>query len=324
MSEEHAESKGAIFVSLSANIGIGIAKFIAFLLTGASSLLAESIHSVVDSSNQILLLIGGRTAKKEATTTHPFGYGRAQFLYGFIVSITLFSLGGLVAIYEGVHKVMDPHPTENPLVAYAVLIISATLEGMALRAVLKEAKAFKPTNQNWLQFIRRSKSVNHIVLAMEDISALTGLTFAFIGITLSVITHNGIWDGFGTLAIGILLVVVAFILFTEVKSLLIGEGADEDTLAIIRAEIEKVEIVERIVDLKTLYVGPEELFIAMKIVVDHDDTATLIADAIDEVEARIRSAVPTAKLIYVEPDLFKTKKEQLDDDAELQELLENE
>jgi len=213
---------------------------------------------------------------------------------------------------------------EDPLIAYGVLVFSACLEGLALRAVLKEAKTFKPKGQNWLQFIKRSKSVNHIVLAMEDISALTGLSFAFIGITLSLITKNGIWDGFGTLAIGLLLVVVAFILFTEVKSLLIGEGADEATLNRIREEVDKVEIVESIVDLKTLWVGPAELFIAMKIVVDHDDTARLIAEAIDEVEARIRSAVPEAKLIYVEPDLYKSKQEQAEDDAELQELLENE
>jgi cation diffusion facilitator family transporter len=318
------EGKGAIFASLAANLGIAASKFIAFLLTGASSMLAESIHSVADSSNQVLLLIGGKRAKKEATKTHPFGYGRAHFLYAFIVSIVLFTLGGLFAIYEGIHKIQHPEELNNPIVAYVVLGIAMTLEGLALRTVLKEAKSFKPTDQNWWNFIRKSKSVNHIVLAMEDTAALLGLCFALTGITLSLITGNGVWDGIGTLFIGGLLVVVAIILFAEVKSLLIGEGADDDTLAIIEEEILKVEVVNSIVDLKTLYVGPAEMFIAMKVTVDAEDSASVVSVAIDEIEARIRHRVPFAKLIYVEPDLQKSPEQHKALDDKLAALLNEE
>lgn len=318
------EGKGAIFASLAANLGIAASKFVAFLITGASSMLAESIHSLADSSNQVLLLIGGKRAKKEATKTHPFGYGRAHFLYAFIVSIVLFTLGGLFAIYEGVHKIQHPEPLTNPIVAYVVLIIAIGLEGFALRTVLKEARSFKPADQNWWEFIKKSKSVNHIVLAMEDTAAITGLVFALTGITLSLVTGNAIWDGIGTLLIGVLLVAVAIILFAEVKSLLIGEGADDDTLAIIEAEILKVETVNSIVDLKTLYVGPAEMFVAMKVTVDAEDSASVVSVAIDEIEARIRHKVPFVKLIYVEPDLQKTPEQHKALDDKLSKLLSEE
>lgn len=311
------EGKGAIFASLAANLGIATSKFIAFALTGASSMLAEGIHSVADSSNQVLLLIGGKNSKKEATKTHPFGYGRAHFFYAFIVSIVLFSLGGMFAIYEGVHKIQHPEPMDNPLVAYVVLIIAISLESFALRTVMKEAKTFKPADQSWWSFIRKSKSVNHIVLTMEDSAAITGLLFALVGITISVITGNGIWDGIGTLCIGVLLIGVATILFIEVKSLLIGEGADDELVQVILNEISKVETVNTVIDLKTLYVGPAELFISMKVSVDHHDSAVVVSDAIDEIEARIRRAVPFAKLIYVEPDLHKSVEEQAANDAKL-------
>lgn len=317
------ESKGAIFTSLAVNIAIGLSKIMAFLFTGASSMLAEGIHSFVDSSNQVLLLIGSANAKKAPSKTHPFGYGRAHFLYGFIVSIVLFSLGGIFAVYEGVHKIMDPQPTENAFVAYLILAISIILESFALRTVLKEARTFKPADQSWWQFIRRTKSVNHIVLVFEDTAALTGLSFATIGITLSLITGNGVWDGIATIMIGALLVAVASILFLEVQSLLIGEGADEATVAIITEQILAVEAVNQIVDLKTLYVGPSEMFIAMKVTVDAIDSADTVADAIDEIEARIRVQVPFAKNIYVEPDILRTVAEQRVQDQEIQELIED-
>lgn len=273
-------------------------------------MLAESIHSVADSSNQILLLIGGKTARKEPNSTHPFGYGRAHFLYGFMVSIVLFSMGGLFAIYEGVEKVIEPHPMENPIIAYAVILVAILLEGSSLRVVLMEAKTFKPRTQSWAKFIKHSKSVNHIVLAMEDTAALLGLAFAGIGITLSIITGDGTWDGIATLAIGALLIGVATVLFVEVKSLLIGEGASEETIAVILEQVAKVEVVEKVVDLKTLYIGPDELFIAMKIIIDHDDSATAVASAINEVEGRIRRTLPFVRLIYIEPDLLASEEKQ--------------
>lgn len=304
------DSKGAIFTAFAANIGIAISKFVAFLITGATSLLAEAVHSAVDSSNQILLLIGDKQAKKRPTRTHPFGYGRAHFLYAFIVSIVLFSMGGVFAIYEGIHKIQHPTTLESPIVAYVVLVIAMGLEGFALRTALKEARSFKPKKQPWWKFLQQTKSVNHIVLALEDSAALIGLALATLGVTLTLVTDNPLWDGVSTLAIGALLIIVAIILFREVKSLLIGESVDRATEKKMRDIIISVEGIDQVVDLKTLYVGPQELFIAMKVTVGAEDNASFVALTIDEVEARLRQAFPIARLIYVEPDLYKTRKQQ--------------
>lgn len=304
------EGKGAVLASLAANVGIAISKFIAFLFTGASSLLAEAVHSVADSSNQILLLIGGRQSRQEPTRAHPFGYGRAHFLYAFIVSIVLFSLGGVFALYEGIEKITHPHMIESPIIAYVVLALAMVFEGLALRTALREARSFKPAQQSWWEFLRHTKSVNHVVLTLEDSAALLGLSFAAIGITLALVTGDPMWDGISTLFIGALLIAVAFILFHEVKSLLIGEAVDPATEKQMRKLILSVEGVDRVVDLKTLYVGPLELFIAMKITVGEEDNARVVAETIDEVEARLRREFPIARLIYVEPDLYKTREEQ--------------
>jgi len=309
------EGKGAIWTSFAANIGIAISKFIAFLLTGATSLLAESIHSVVDSSNQILLLIGGRQSRQKPTHTHPFGYGRAHFLYAFIVSIVLFSLGGVFAIYEGIEKMLHPEEIISPLIAYVVLLAAMLFEGFALRTALKEAQTFKPKSQNWWQFLQQTKSVNHVVLALEDSAALVGLSLAAIGLTLTLVTGNPMWDGIGTLCIGVLLILVAYFLFNEVKSLLIGEAVDVATEKRMREIILSVEGADHVVDLKTLYVGPMELFVAMKVTVGAEDNASIVAQTIDEIEARLRREFPIARLIYVEPDLYKTKRQQRADDT---------
>lgn len=315
------EGRGAIFASFAANVGIAISKFIAFFMTGATSMLAEAVHSLVDSSNQVLLLIGGRKSKQAPTPTHPFGYGRAHFLYAFIVSIVLFSLGGVFAIVEGVEKIRHPEMLNSPLVAYVALVVAMIFEGLALRTVLREAKSFKPVNQGWWRFLQQTKSVNHVVLAFEDAAALLGLTFAATGITLAILTGNPIWDGIGTLSIGVLLVAVAVFLFHEVKSLLIGEAVDEVTEQKMRAIILAVEGVDHVVDLKTLYVGPMELFIAMKVTVGSDDSASVVTATIDEIEARLRQAFPIAKLIYVEPDLYKTAQQQTKSDERMQEKI---
>lgn len=307
-------SKGAIFASFVANVGVGISKFIAFLVTGSSSMLAEAVHSVADSSNQVLLLLGGKHSRRAPSKAHPFGYGRVHFLYAFIVAIVLFSMGGVFAIFEGVQKIRHPHMIESPLVAFIVLAIAIFLEGFALRTALREAKEFKPAHQSWWQFLRHTKSVNHVVLTLEDSSALIGLSLAGIGISLSLITGNPIWDGVSTFLIGLLLVGVATILFTEVKSLLIGEAVDTDTEQIMLQIILSVEEVDKVVDFKTLYIGPDDMFIVMKITVGKEDSAEVIAKAIDEIEARLRSEFPIARLIYIEPDLYKTRKQQIKSD----------
>lgn len=314
------ESKGAIFASFAANVGVGGSKLVAFFITGASSLLAESVHSVADSSNQLLLLMGGKQSRRKPTQSHPFGFGRVHFLYAFIVAIVLFSLGGVFAIFEGTEKIVHPHPLESPIIAYIVLIIAMLLEGFALKTAVGEAKTFKPKDLSWWKFIRYTKSVNHVVLMLEDSAALIGLTFAFIGITLSIITDNPIWDGISTLMIGFLLVTVAAILFVEVKSLLIGESVDDEAEKVMRKIILSVEDVDHVVDLKTLYTGPSELFIAMKVTVGARDSAKTVARAIDEIEARLRQEFPIATLIYIEPDLYKTKREQKESD---QKIIEN-
>lgn len=316
------ESKGAIFTALAANIGIAVSKFIAFLLTGATSLLAEAVHSVADSSNQILLLIGSHQSKRKATRTHPFGYGRAHFLYGFIVSIVLFSLGGMFAVYEGIEKIQHPVMIDAPIIAYTVIVIAMVFEGTALRTALHEVKGFKPKTQSWWRFFQETKSINHIVLALEDSAALIGLTLAGMGVTLALVTGSPVWDGISTLLIGLLLVAVAVILFREVQSLLIGEAVDVATERKIRKTILEVDDIDQVVDLKTLYTGPQELFIAMKVIVGRRDTAYAVARAIDEVEARLRQEFPIARLIYIEPDIYKSREQQKISDHAIKETLE--
>jgi cation diffusion facilitator family transporter len=282
-----------------------VTKFVAFALSGSSSMLAEAIHSVVDSGNQVLLLVGGRRAQRAATPRHPFGYGRERYIYGFIVSIVLFSVGGLFALYEGYHKWHDPHPiTEWAWLPIAVLLVSIGLESMSFRTAVREANLVRG-NATWKQFIRRAKAPELPVVLLEDCGALIGLVFALIGIVLTLMTGDGRWDAAGTAMIGVLLVTIAIVLAMETKSLLLGEAATEsDVEAIERAILDGPET-ERIIHMRTLHLGPEELLIAAKISTRHDDSAAKIATGIDAIEERIRRAVPIARVVYLEPDLYR-------------------
>ncbi|WP_406037709.1 cation diffusion facilitator family transporter [Micromonospora sp. NBC_00898] len=294
----------AIVAALAANIGIAVTKFIAFLLTGSSSMLAESIHSVADSGNQGLLLLGGRRAKREATPEHPFGYGRERYIYAFIVSIVLFSLGGLFALYEAYHKAQHPEPISSwQWVPVTVLVIAIGLETFSFRTAIKESNHIRG-NQSWVRFIRRAKAPELPVVLLEDFGALIGLVLALFGVGMTLITGNGMWDAAGTAAIGVLLVTIAIVLAIETKSLLLGEGAEEHDLAAIEKAIAEGPEVERIIHMKTLYLGPEELMVAAKIAVSPCDSAESLARGIDAVEARIRTAVPIARVIYLEPDIY--------------------
>lgn len=293
---------GAIVAALLANLGIAVTKFIAYLVSGASSMLAEAVHSFADSGNQILLLIGGKRARQDATPEHPFGFGRVRYLYAFLVSIILFSVGGLFAVYEGVEKIANPHPLESWWLAVAVLVVSIGLESFSLRTALRESKPYRH-NVSLLGFVRRATAPELPVVLLEDSAALIGLTFALFGVGASVITGNGVWDGIGTLLIGVLLIGVAIILGIETKSLLIGEGASAETAALITAALEGASGVDRIIHMKTMYLGPDELLVAAKIAVPGATSAVDVATAIDEAEARIRSAVPIARVIYLEPDI---------------------
>jgi cation diffusion facilitator family transporter len=294
----------AIVAALAANIGIAVTKFVAFLLTGSSSMLAESIHSVADSGNQGLLLLGGRRAKREATPEHPFGYGRERYIYAFIVAIVLFSVGGLFALYEAYHKAQHPEPiTEWQWVPVAVLVIAIGMESFSFRTAIQESNHIRG-NQSWVRFIRRAKAPELPVVLLEDFGALIGLVFALFGVGMTLITGNGMWDAAGTAMIGVLLVIIAITLAIETKSLLLGEGAERHDLAKIERAVTEGPEVERIIHMKTLYLGPEELMVAAKIGVPACETAEEVARGINAVEARIRAAVPIARVIYLEPDIY--------------------
>ncbi|MGX6601954.1 cation diffusion facilitator family transporter [Micromonosporaceae bacterium Da 78-11] len=294
----------AIIAALTANLGIAVTKFVAWLLTGSSSMLAEAIHSVADSGNQLLLLIGGKRAKRAATPEHPFGYGRERYIYAFIVSIVLFSVGGLFALYEGYHKVQHREPIESwQWVPVLVLVIAICLESYSFRTAIKESNHTRGKT-SWVSFVRRSKAPELPVVLLEDAGALVGLVLAFLGVVLTLITGNGVWDGIGTLAIGLLLVIIAFVLAIETKSLLLGEGANPEDVRTIEQAILAGEGIERIIHMKTLHLGPEELLVAAKIAVPAAERAAEVARHIDETETRIREALPIARVIYLEPDIF--------------------
>jgi len=293
----------AIVAAFSANLGIALTKFIAWFFSGSSSMLAEGVHSLADSGNQLLLLLGGRKAKRQADKEHPFGYGRERYVYAFVVSIILFSVGGVFSLYEGFEKLAHPHPLDNWWLPVLVLLIAIGLESFSLRTAVHESRPHKK-GMSWPQFVRRAKAPELPVVLLEDVAALTGLVFAFIGVGLTVLTGNGIWDAVGTLLIGALLIVVAIILGIETKSLLVGEGAsDADAEAIERAVLASDEV-ERIIHMKTLYLGPDELMVAAKLALPGEQRLADVAAAINTVERRIRDAVPAARVIYIEPDVW--------------------
>ena len=294
----------AIIAALLANLGIAIAKFVGFLISGSSAMLAESVHSLADTGNQGLLLLGGRQSRKSADAEHPFGYGRERYVYAFVVSIILFSVGGVFSIYEGVHKLQDVgHELEAPLVPIVILLIAIVLEGFSLRTAIRESNHVRG-KQGWVSFIRHAKAPELPVVLLEDCAALIGLVLALGGVGLTVITGNSAWDAIGTLAIGVLLILVAIILGIETKSLLVGEGASADDTAKIRAAISAQPDVEAIIHMKTLYLGPDELLVAAKLAYARAQKLSDVATSIDAVEAAIRAAVPSARVIYLEPDVY--------------------
>jgi cation diffusion facilitator family transporter len=294
----------AIIAALLANVSIAIVKFIAFLLSGSSSMLAESVHSLADTGNQGLLLLGGRKSRKSADVEHPFGYGRERFVYAFVVSIILFSIGGVFSIYEGVEKLLHPHALENPWVPIIVLVIAFVLEAFSFRTAIRESNHTRG-KETWIQFVRHAKAPELPVVLLEDFAALIGLSFALIGVGLTIITHNGLWDAAGTLAIGTLLVLVAVVLGIETKSLLVGEGANPADVVRIRDAINAHPEVEALIHLRTLYLGPEELLVAAKVAFASKKKLAEVATVIDDVEASIRQAVPIARIIYIEPDVYR-------------------
>ncbi|WP_137724690.1 cation diffusion facilitator family transporter [Prescottella subtropica] len=297
--------KKAIFAALTANAGIAVAKFTGFLVTGSSSMLAESVHSVADTSNQGLLLLGQKRAEKQADDLHQFGYGRNRYFYSFVVALVLFTLGSLFAIYEGVHKIQHPEGLSSPLVAVVILVIAIALEGYSFRTAVGESRPLKG-NASWWGFIRTSRSPELPVVLLEDSGALVGLVLALGGVGLTMLTGNPVWDGIGTLCIGVLLGVIAVVLIVEMKSLLIGEAAKPDEEAAILAALVDGKRIDRVIHCRTQYLGPEEILVAAKVAIVPGLDIGDVATAIDDAEKRIRTALPAATLIYIEPDLYRT------------------
>lgn len=296
-------SNRAIIAALLANVGIAITKFIAWAFSGSSSMLAEGVHSLADSGNQLLLLVGGRKAKRAADREHPFGHGRERYIYAFIVAIVLFSIGGLFSVWEGVNKLQNPHPLEVWWLPLAVLAIAIVLEGFSLRTAIRESRPLKGSG-SWLTFIRRSKAPELPVVLLEDFAALTGLAIAFVGVGLTILTGNGVFDAISTILIGLLLIAVAVIIGFETKSLLVGEGASEEDVEKIERAIMATPEIERVIHMRTLYLGPDEFMIGAKVSLAASTTMSEVSVIINLTERRIREAVPAAKTIYIEPDVW--------------------
>lgn len=295
--------KRAIIAALLANVGIAITKFIAWALSGSSAMLAEGVHSLADSGNQLLLLLGGRKAKRAPDREHPFGYGRERYIYAFIVAIVLFSIGGLFSIWEGISKIRDPHTLSMWWLPLVVLAIAIVLESFSLRTAIRESRPHKGKS-TWLTFIRRSKAPELPVILLEDFAALVGLVFAFLGVGLTALTGNTIFDASATILIGALLITVAVIIGVETKSLLVGEGASAEDVQKIQLALGDAKEIDRIIHMKTLYLGPDEFLVAAKVSLPAATTMSEVSVIINMAERRIREAVPAARVIYIEPDVW--------------------
>jgi cation diffusion facilitator family transporter len=294
-------SSKAVIAALGANLGIAVIKFVAFAVTGSSSMLAEGVHSLVDSGNQGLLLVGARRSQRAATPEHPFGYGRDRYVYAFLVALVLFSAGGLFALYEGIEKIRHPHHIDTPAVALTVLGVAVLLESYSLRTAIVESRKTKG-DLSWVAFVRRAKQPELPVVLLEDVAALVGLLLALVGVVVAAATGDSVWDGIGTAGIGVLLLAVAVILIVETKSLLLGEAAGPDELRAIAAGLAGPGV-DRIIHLRTMHLGPDELLVAAKLAMPAGATLASAAAAINAAEARVREAVPSATVIYLEPDI---------------------
>ena len=304
----HASGTKAILAAFLANLGIAVAKLVGFVFTSSSAMLAESVHSFADTGNQALLLFGGRSARREPSREHPFGYGRERYFWAFVVAVVLFTLGSVFALYEGIDKLRHPHELESPLWAIGILAVAIVLESVSLRTAITAANPLR-NGASWWSFIRNSKAPELPVVLLEDAAALFGLVIALVAVGVAIITDNARWDGAGTVAIGLLLGVIAVVLATEMRSLLIGEAASASDLEAITETIGSSPHVERLIHMKTQHLGPDELLVAAKVAFPPDLTFRDVAGAIDELEARVRERVPYARAIYVEPDVDRTRDE---------------
>ena len=297
-----SEQRVAVITALAANVAIAIAKLGAAAITGSSALIAESLHSLADSVNEVLLLVGARRSRRPADLRHPFGYARYRYLYAFLVSLTVFWVGGVLAVIQGVSRLAAHDSLVDPRWGFAVLGIAAGLEAWSLRTTVREAIPTKGA-LSWWGLLQVTKAPEIIVVFLEDLGALAGILIALIGVTLTTLTGRGEWDAIAAIAIGVLLMAIGLVVNRETQSLLIGESAAVEVVAAIRQAIASTEGVREVVDLRTIHVGPDDLVIAAGILVDPSESATDITHAIVEAEARARRAAPFRTVIYIEPRL---------------------
>jgi len=301
---DQGDGTRAIIAAFFANLGIAVSKFVAFAFTGSASMLAEGIHSVADTGNQGLLLLGGRRAKKAPTEAHPFGFGAERYFWAFLVAMVLFMVGAAFAIFEGIEKIREPHELDSPAWAIVVLVVAIGLESLSFRTALQAANAVRGSD-SLVRYVRKAKAPEIPVVLLEDTAALSGLGLALAAVLLSLATDDPVWDGWGTLSIGLLLGVVAVVLAIEMKSLLIGEAASADDVAAIRQAMESDPEVAKVISLRTMHLGPDELLVAAKLEFGRWLAGQALASAIDAVEEKIRREVPRSRLIYIEPDVFR-------------------
>lgn len=297
----HGGERRAVLAALFANCGIAIAKFAGFAVTGAASLLAEGIHSVADTSNQALLLLGSHRARRAPSATHQFGYARERYFWAFVVAVVLFTAGGLFALYEGIEKLRHPHEPEELVVAIVILVAALVFEAFSLRTAVGAARAVKDPGTSWIAFIRRSKSAELPVVLLEDLGALVGLVIALVGVVLAKVTDEPRFDAMGSLAIGLLLVVIALVLASEMRSLLIGEAAAPSDVRAIETVIRDDARVVRLVTIRTEQLGPDALLVGAELELDPALSGREVSDTLEELERAVRAAVPVAREIFLEP-----------------------
>jgi len=300
----HEGSRKAIIAAFFANLGISIAKFVGFVITGSAGLLAEAGHSLADTGNQALLLLGAKRAKRAPTQRHQFGFGNERYFWAFVVALVLFSLGGMFALYEGIQKLIHPHEASSIGVAIGILLAAIALETFSLRTAVKEVQHIKPKEMSYWRFVRTAKSPELPVVLLEDIGAEIGLLLALFGVVMTAVTDEPRWDAVGSIAIGVLLVIIAAILAVRMKQLLIGESASEADQQAVEDSLASADHVTQVIHMRTIYFGPDAMMVGAKLEFDADLTVEQLADAIDAAEVRVRDQVPSVDTIYIEPDLY--------------------
>ncbi|MGH8443429.1 MAG: cation diffusion facilitator family transporter [Nevskiaceae bacterium] len=297
-----ADSLKSVLYALGANFGIALAKTVAAVITKSGSMLAEAIHSFADCGNQALLLWGMKAAKQRPDADHPLGYGKAIYFWSFVVAILLFSVGGLFSVYEGWHKLHSIEPLNQPWIALGVLALGVVLESFSMWGCMREVNKVRG-GRSWFRWFRESRQAELVVIFGEDLAALCGLTLAFFAVLATMVTGNLMYDALGSIAIGVLLIVVAFFVAIEVKAMLVGQSAEAPVRAAIQARIAQAPAVEAVLNVITLHFG-DDLMVAVKARF-HETTMKELALRINEIERGLKLEFPQVKWVFFEPDTVK-------------------